>query len=148
MKTLSLLVSTIILTLISIGSITAKPTAVLNNLSELEWLHRIIIVRNLENSAINSQKIFDIQKIGINDRDIVWFILSANKNEVISNFNGRLDSALKRQLYSLTSQPNHRVILVGKDGGLKLKTQNLHLQNIFAQIDTMPMRILEMQAKQ
>ena len=148
MKTLFLLTSVLACFMFSFNASAAKQTAILTNLNQLEWQHRIIIVHSAKNSVLDSHKIINEQKFEIEDRNIIWFILSPNKNKVASNFHGHLHSTLKQQLISLTNKPNHQVILIGKDGGIKSKSKHLNLQNIFTQIDAMPMRIIEMQANQ
>lgn len=51
--------------------------------------------------------------------------------------------------YKVDSQTEFTVILLGKDGGEKLRTQNLLTANkLFALIDAMPMRRQEMQKKE
>ncbi len=51
--------------------------------------------------------------------------------------------------YKVDSQTEFTVILLGKDGGEKLRTQNLLTTNkLFALIDAMPMRRQEMQKKE
>ena len=51
--------------------------------------------------------------------------------------------------YKVDSQTEFTVILLGKDGGEKFRTQNLLTANkLFALIDAMPMRRQEMQKKE
>ena len=148
MKTLFLLISILAYSMASFNLSAAKPTAILKNLNELRWEHRIIIVNNAENFVLDPHKIFDKQIPEIKDRDIIWFIQAPNNNKVESNFHGQLHTSLKQQLSSLTNNPNHRVILIGKDGEIKSQSTHLSLQKIFTQIDAMPMRIIEMQTNQ
>ena len=148
MKTFFILLSVWSYILASVNLNAAEPTTILSNLNQLEWAHRIIIIHEKENSTTQTLKIIKTQKIELDDRDIIWFVLSANKNQLTSNFDGQLDNSLKQQLSSITNNPNYQVILIGKDGGIKSRNKNLDLQNIFAQIDAMPMRINEMQTKQ
>lgn len=56
---------------------------------------------------------------------------------------------LLHKKYKVDSQTEFTVILLGKDGGEKLRTQNLLTTNkLFALIDAMPMRRQEMQKKE
>ena len=56
---------------------------------------------------------------------------------------------LLHKKYKVDSQTEFTVILLGKDGGEKLRTQNLLTTNkLFALIDAMPMRRHEMQKKE
>ena len=50
---------------------------------------------------------------------------------------------LNRFLKFRENEPS-RVLLIGKDGGVKLRGDELDVQRIFDLIDTMPMRIREM----
>lgn len=42
------------------------------------------------------------------------------------------------------SRPEDRVLLIGKDGGIKSREPSLNLEGIFRRIDAMPMRRQEM----
>ena len=50
-------------------------------------------------------------------------------------------------IFICITEPNeeYKILLIGKDGGVKFEGENRTLQQIFNQIDTMPMRRNEMQ---
>jgi len=124
------------------------------DINQLRWKNRIIIIKTDDktDSASISEKKQDSntlidKKAGIDDRDIVWLLLNTSTNEsVISNSRLNLSKNLQGQLLDLLSKhPKSRIILIGKDGGIKSHSKSLDLNDIFNQIDAMPMRIREMQ---
>jgi hypothetical protein len=68
---------------------------------------------------------------------------------VVSN-QGVLSSSLESDVKALLEQsrPDERVLLIGKDGGIKSRESSLDLDAIFGRIDGMPMRIREMRTNQ
>lgn len=84
-------------------------------------------------------------RAGVDDRDIVWFVHTGP--DVVSNQKA-LSSSLESDVTALLeeSRSDERVLLIGKDGGIKSRESSLDLDAIFRRIDAMPMRIREMRA--
>ncbi len=80
----------------------------------------------------------DFKEFGINSRNIIHIDLVFNENnQEIKNFESFFEN-----LSLSTSE--FRLILIGKDGGIKLNSRKTSLGEIFSLIDTMPMRQEEM----
>jgi streptogramin lyase len=84
-------------------------------------------------------------RAAVDDRDIVWFVntganLVSNQDEVSSS----LENEIKALLDQFRS--DERVLLIGKDGGMKSREPSLDLDAIFRRIDRMPMRMREMRS--
>ena len=117
----------------------------LNDLSELQWQNRIIVINNINHDQ-QILKLLEQRQAELLERDIMWFFLSSG--EIISNYPHSIaaDFAINvRNKYQLKEQ---QVILIGKDGGLKSRFNELELTAIFSEIDAMPMRQAEMRKKQ
>jgi hypothetical protein len=127
--------------MISLVTLTAHG-ADMNRLADYQWKNRLILVQA---ESGNNDEIETLRKAraGIDDRDIVWFV---NKgSELVSNqqvVSGSLERDVKGLLEE--TQLDERVLLIGKDGGIKSRESTLDLDAIFGRIDAMPMRIREM----
>ena len=82
---------------------------------------------------------------------ILFFIKSTFANEItiIELHNKSIDQVLIENFESSVenislSSSEFRLILIGKDGGIKLNSRKISLEEIFSLIDTMPMRQEEM----
>ena len=123
----------------------AQDTSILDSLDQLRWKNRIIIVKLKDNHAALSVEKFQQNQTEIDDRDIIWFVIESNEKTVTSNYQSQLSQQLKTQIDSLSNDTDRQVILIGKDTGIKSQSNRLNLQDLFDQIDSMPMRIMEMQ---
>ncbi|MEX1350613.1 MAG: DUF4174 domain-containing protein [Desulfobacterales bacterium] len=121
------------------------------DLSQFRWKNRLLFLF----APNRSHPLFDVlqksiatQQAEVADRDLVIF-------EILESGTSRLDTCdLDPQVaQSLrdkfdVSPGRFAVILVGKDGGTKLNRQEqTQLEDIFALIDAMPMRMEEMRQK-
>ena len=120
----------------------AKP---LQSLDQLTWSNRLILVFCNGNNCDQHQSHLQQVDVEIEDRHIVWFLVT--DEAVRSNYRGHVSPSLHTQLnqqWLSTKQSRPQVILIGKDGGSKLRANELDLNEIFAVIDQMPMRRYEM----
>ncbi len=124
------------------GSIRAEALA---GIGQLAWSNRVILV--FAETALTQALQAELQRAQdeIEQRHIVWLLVSGGK--VQTNFPGpvawNLEATLIRDWKDAqTSLP--QVILIGKDGGEKLRNNRLNLDAVFAAIDRMPMRQHEM----
>ena len=105
------------------------------------WKNRVIIT--FSPSKINFERNKFLNSINknlcdFNVRNIIHIdlIFNTNKQEI---------KIFERSFGNLSLSPNEfRLILVGKDGGIKLKSKKTSIKDIFNLIDTMPMRKEEM----
>lgn len=120
------------------------------NISDYKWENRLIFLvdEGLETSAMNSQlKVLEAKADELKERDILLFQLTP-KTIILSN--GRKTTLSAIETYRSLSIPTDfkGVILVGKDGGVKLKKPfQVKAEDIFELIDGMPMRKSEIRGK-
>jgi hypothetical protein len=114
----------------------------LSDLERLEWKNRIIVVNEASNID-EARQLLEEQVAEIDDRDIIWFIL--NDDSALTNYPGQLSGEFVRNTRARLSPIQGKVILIGKDGGIKYQSDYLDLEAIFSEIDVMPMRQFEMQ---
>ena len=113
---------------------------VLQDLSALQWKYRLILVRDSAQAVAQLES----ERGAIDERDIVWFVLTPTG--VTSNYSAPLAEDLSGHLRKdYFGDAETRVLLIGKDGGIKARATSLDLQELFALIDSMPMRRREMQ---
>ncbi|WP_295717527.1 DUF4174 domain-containing protein [uncultured Halovibrio sp.] len=110
----------------------------MRSLSDFQWRNRLILV---EGANEPDQRVETLRRYaaGIDDRDIVWLVVGDQGIQSNLEEPGR---DLQRDVRkTLDAQPeNVSVVLIGKDGGIKQRSQGLDVAGIFALIDTMPMR--------
>ncbi|MBL4612047.1 MAG: DUF4174 domain-containing protein [Pseudomonas sp.] len=113
----------------------------LTELSSLQWQNRIIVVNDI--AEVETVKtLLEDNAAGVADRDLIWLVFT--DAETLTNYPGPLAPELKantRKTYRL--EPG-QVILIGKDGGVKNRLDQLDLDVLFSDIDAMPMRRNEM----
>ena len=114
-----------------------KASEKLNDLNELRWKNRIILVSSVKDAdkIISELK----QKDGdVTERHILWFVFIGEN--VRTNYRGRIDSQFISKTLSNYLKKSPRSVLIGKDGGVKSSTKFFDLQSMLRLIDTMPMR--------
>ena len=121
------------------------------DLSQFQWKNRLLFLfaPNRNHPLFEPlHKSLAAQKTEAADRDLVVFeILESDPSSMNTNY---LDPQAGQKLRDKFDVQRGRfaVILVGKDGGIKLNRQDpTQLADIFALIDAMPMRREEMQQK-
>ena len=116
----------------------------MNRLDDYQWKNRLILVQATSENGGDIETLRSA-RAEIDDRDIVWFVNTGS--DVVSNqkvVSGSLETDIKAVLDE--SRSYGRVLLIGKDGGIKSRESSLDLDAIFRRIDGMPMRIREMRA--
>ncbi len=113
----------------------------LNDLTSLQWKNRIVVINDVNNPDEVLQ-LLESKQNEIEERDIVWFILTAENTR--SNYLGDLADKFSKRLQNQYDLAQGQVILIGKDGGLKSSFEGINLSAIFFDIDAMPMRQQEM----
>ena len=132
--------ATILLLFFSLSVHSTEPEK-LSDLGLLQWKNRIILVNNLHNQhAVLA--LFEQNKSEMKERDIIWFVFSGD--EAHTNYQGALSEdfiAKTRESYQIGPE---KIMLIGKDGGVKFLLDRMDLEAIFTEIDAMPMRQNEM----
>jgi hypothetical protein len=121
------------------------------NLSQFQWKKRLLFLfaPNRNHPLFDSlHSSLAAQKAEVADRDLVIFeILESDPSSMNSKYLASEAAMSTRKRYNV-NQGEFAVLLVGKDGGIKLNRQNeTRLEDIFALIDSMPMRREEIRQK-
>ena len=119
----------------------AEGVPVLSDLDSLEWKNRVVVIKETKNQD-ESLQLLKEQVAEIDDRDIIWFIIKDDL--ALTNYLGRLSREFVSNMRERIGPVQGKVILIGKDGGIKSQSDYLNLEAIFSEIDAMPMRQLEM----
>jgi hypothetical protein len=109
-------------------------------LSRFLWKHRVVLVFE-KPEAVSA---LEASPLAIAERDLIWFVIEGASWE--TNDAGTLPDVFASGLnrYRKSSPGAPEIILIGKDGQVKGRDTELDLPSIFARIDAMPMRRLEM----
>ena len=135
--------------MMTVGESARAADTPLNDLDALRWSHRVILVFAPGPQASRAAANLGDFAAGIEDRDIVWFVLDGDT--LRSNYHGTLGDTLPEQLLERYFSPRPAgtsVVLIGKDRGVKSRSADLDLEATFGLIDRMPMRRREMQRRQ
>ena len=117
----------------------------IGHLNDLKWKKRIIIIADDEN--FNFKKRIKNYRKEIKEREISIIFFNKNiaylDNKIISKkFSNSVGNKIKNK------NPYHRLILIGKDGGVKNSYLfETELEKIFYDVDKMPMRRYEMKKR-
>jgi len=116
----------------------------MNSLSDYQWKNRLILVQATDENAGEIDTLRSA-RAEVDDRDIVWFVNTGA--DLVSNQDG-VSSSLESEIKALLDQfrSDERVLLIGKDGGMKSREPSLDLDAIFRRIDRMQMRMREMRS--
>ncbi len=116
----------------------------LTRVSELIWKNRVILIWT--DSPAFYQNTLKQFSAGMKDRDIVWFIFNGSK--ITSNFRGLIADTFVTNTTRDYLPGEHTLLLIGKDGGIKVRHHQLRPNDLFEIIDQMPMRQYEIKARQ
>jgi len=120
------------------------------DLSRYRWRHRLLLIFSPSSQTPAFQQLTNQlkqQREGVADRDLlVFFLISAGQSRVGENVLTRQAAENMRRRFQVTPD-EFRVVLIGKDGTVKLSERTVRLSEIFALIDSMPMRQREMREK-
>ena len=121
------------------------------DLSQFQWKNRLLFLfAPSRNHPLfdTLHKSLETQQAEVADRDLVIFeILESGPSSMNMN---TLDPQTAQSLRQKFNAPRSgfTVLLIGKDGGIKLNRQGqTRLKDVFAMIDAMPMRQEEMRQK-
>ena len=128
-------------------TVTMLQNSMAQSLDDYQWKNRIVLLLDIssDTDAINSQFAeLTSDREALNQRDLLIFRVTP---ETVYSSNGNpteLEASTIYDGYGLASNFNG-VLLLGKDGGMKLKKPfEVSTQQIFTLIDGMPMRKREM----
>jgi hypothetical protein len=129
-----------LLLIFSISAQSNEP-AVLSDLGSLKWDKRIVVVNEVQNRE-TLLALFEKNNSKIKERDMVWFVLAGD--QVQTNYQGTLSADFVAHIRDRYPIKPGKIMLIGKDGGVKFLLDPMDLEAIFSEIDAMPMRQNEM----
>jgi hypothetical protein len=128
---------------------TAKRTNI--HLKDFLWKNRLVFIfaDSKDNNQYKSfKKDWNSNISEIQDRDMILFEIINNKHGFLES-NLISDKSLREIIRQIkTGDKTFEIVLVGKDGSVKLRSGDSSLNDIFSLIDSMPMRKHEIQQKE
>ena len=114
----------------------------IDHLSDLKWKNRVLVVVTNEKEEIKD--LIKIHNIGLNEREFVVIQLDDEKAFIDYNqMSKRFSQSILIKVKNIPQQVYF--VLIGKDGRIKnLFSKNTGMNEIFSEVDKMPMRINEM----
>lgn len=121
-----------------------SPGNKIKDLQALQWANRIVLIFSEDPADDKLVEKLKANSEAVNERDIAWFVIS--KAAVLTNLDQPLAESFGDRMMKQYAENSDdlQVLLIGKDGGLKNRYSQLDLQEIYARIDSMPMRQAEM----
>jgi hypothetical protein len=116
----------------------------LKDISQLVWKNRVIIILSGVNDSYY-QGLFEQYDNEVKERDVLWFILK--NDNVETNYPNKLSDDFITRTKSQYPIEQEKTLLIGKDGGIKVRADKLDLDLLFEEIDSMSMRQAEMKRK-
>ena len=117
----------------------------IESIKDLQWKNRIILISAGEASEEWVYRLGE-SEAEIVDRDIVWIALwgSSYRSNLRASISEKLVDEIQSRYFE---NETTRMVLVGKDGGVKDASNRLNLPELFALIDGMPMRRAEIRSR-
>ena len=123
----------------------AQERTPLADLSTLRWQNRLLIVH--EPASVDALlALFASNAPAIVERSVIWFIVSGDR--VHSNYPAELAGDLADIIRRSLDTKENSALLIGLDGGIKMRSEGFDLQRFFSAIDAMPMRIWERRSRE
>lgn len=118
----------------------AEDPAALANPGTLRWEYRLFLINEpADPQALLAQ--LAAEAAAIDERRVAWFVLSGNR--LHSNYPDKLAAGLIDRIREQYDFGGDEVMLIGLDGGVKLRLAETDVDRLYAAIDGMPMRRLE-----
>lgn len=117
----------------------------MDSLSELTWKKRVVIVSGdaLDQRVAQQIKILTDQRSELGERDLVVIGVTDDEAKALFGSVSKLDAVALRREADI-KKDRFQVVLVGKDGGIKLRSDTIVSDvDMFEVIDRMPMRRAE-----
>lgn len=123
-------------------SMSSSEALAVDSLDSLGWDYRVLIGRSGDPEPALSALADAAPELA--DRDLLYFLLSGDAR--YSNAPTPPGGALWDEVQRLVEKDGF--VLIGRDGSVKARYDRLDLDAVFALIDTMPMRVQEMRARE
>ena len=114
----------------------------INHLSDLKWKNRVLVVVTNEKEEIKD--LITNHNNELNEREFVVIQLDDEKAFIdYTQMSKRFSKSILKKLKNISQEVYF--VLIGKDGRIKnLFSKNTGMNEIFSEVDKMPMRINEM----
>ena len=114
----------------------------INHLSDLKWKNRVLVV--VTNVKEEIKDLIKIHNIELNEREFVVIQLDDEKAFIdYTQMSKRFSQSILNKVKNIPQEVYF--VLIGKDGRIKnLFSKNTGMNEIFSEVDKMPMRINEM----
>ena len=114
----------------------------INHLSDLKWKNRVLVVVTNEKEEIKD--LIKIHNIELNEREFVVIQLDDEKAFIdYTQMSKRFSKSILKKVKNISQEVYF--VLIGKDGRIKnLFSKNTGMNEIYSEVDKMPMRINEM----
>ncbi len=112
---------------------------------EVRWEHRLLVITGPDDRTAIQNEACRAARDAMLERELIVVDVSQSKTELIAGVREDLpDAASFRTRFDLP-QNEFQIVLVGKDGGVKERRDELfEVDEVFRIIDAMPMRMQEM----
>ncbi|MFA0811947.1 DUF4174 domain-containing protein [Microbulbifer epialgicus] len=115
----------------------------LQNLNQFQWKNRVLLLHDPSNPQETLQNLLKLSP-QFAERNLLWFLFSNGSLE--TNYPGNVSSEFASNIKSRFLQGSGtKVVLIGKDGGVKYNASSFSPVEILKKIDSMPMRRQEKQ---
>ena len=117
----------------------------IESIKDLQWKNRIILISAGEASEEWIYRLGE-SEAEIFERDIVWIALwgSSYRSNLAASISEKLVDEIQSRYFE---NETTRMVLIGKDGGVKDASNRLNLSELFALIAGMPMRRAEIRSR-
>ena len=117
------------------------------DLRNFEWKNRVLVIGGSESKFQNQFDYLKVNKNEFTDRDMIVILINKDGSKIsydgLKNFK-KLDYESASFIRKRFNFKDFRLILIGKDGGVKYRTNEpVKINKIFELIDKMPMRMQE-----
>ena len=118
------------------------------DLNDFKWINRVLIVKTLKsNSKKLADQLIEFKNLNEDFKERKLILVTITKDDFllvdftsnVSRSSGKVSESISKNI--LDQNNDFEVILIGLDGGIKLReNQTLLKQDLFRIIDAMPMR--------
>ncbi|MEM8661855.1 MAG: DUF4174 domain-containing protein [Pseudomonadota bacterium] len=117
----------------------------LKDVKQLKWQNRVLILWSQDIDGTYTDVTTE-HMAALKDRDLIVFVI--DETNLRTNFEGELTDSFRTSLRERYPREKANFFLLGKDGGLKRYGQEFNARETFAVIDSMPMRMRELDSEQ
>ncbi|WP_193227645.1 DUF4174 domain-containing protein [Aureimonas psammosilenae] len=122
-----------------IAAVFAAPAAA-NPFDSLRWEKRLLLIFGETDGAQEAEQRRLLPEKELAARDLLVVTIPRDGKLMVPG-QGSLDAAGARKAYGIAADAGFEVLLVGKDGGVKMRAKEpIQAKELFSTVDAMPMR--------